>query len=355
MTVASTNSKRSAGSGPPDLSVVIPTRNSASLLAKCLDSLRAELRAGDFEAIVADDGSADADLRLVEACTRGDTGAAIGLVRLDRVGPAAARNAAAATARGEWLLFLDDDVVAPPGFLAKARGLLAEGVADVVGCPDIPRPADSYVAKSLRYLELASRRSVERRYAVKSAVLFIRRSAWDALGGFESSRQYYQHEDTNLVARARAAGLRVLYDDRLWVHHRAPGLRDYLHKWRLLLASTDIPNGLAYYRVPHTLALAGVGAGVLAAASSGLLRWRSVSFLTASVALATAAAATRLSGADPVYFPGILAAGLLRLALMPAGAGVYVWHRLRRDPKLAKPQVPRRRSGSARRASSRQV
>jgi GT2 family glycosyltransferase len=291
--------------------------------------LRAELRAGDFEAIVVDDGSAGADLSLVEACTLGDAGAAIRLVRLDRVGPAAARNAAAATARGEWLLFLDDDVVAPPGFLGRAHRLLADGVADVVGCPDIPRPRDSYVAKSLRYLELASRRSVERRYAVKSAVLFIRRSAWDALGGFEPGRQYYQHEDTDLVARARAAGLRVQYDDRLWIHHRAPGLRDYLRKWRLLLASTDIPNGLAYYRVPHTLVLAGLGLGVLAAAASGRLRWRSVGFLTASAALATTAAATRLSRADPAYLPGILAAGLLRLVLMPAGAGVYAWYRMR--------------------------
>jgi glycosyltransferase involved in cell wall biosynthesis len=338
MTAAPTRSKRAAGSKPPDLSVVIPTRNSASLLAACLHSLKAELRAGDFEAIVVDDGSADAELRLVEASTLGDSGAAIRLVRLDRVGPAAARNAAATIARGEWLLFLDDDVVAPPGFLARARSLLAEGVADVIGCPDIPRPNDSYVAKSLRYLELASRRSVERRYAVKSAVLFIRRSAWDSLGGFESSRQYYQHEDTDLVARARGSGLRVLYDDRLWVHHRAPGLRDYLHKWRLLLTSTDIPNGLAYYRVPHTLALVGVGAGVVAAACSGRLRWRSVSLLTASAALATTAVATRLSRAEPSYFPGILAAGLLRLVLMPVGAVVYVCHRLRGRPKGAEPQ-----------------
>lgn len=93
-------------------SVVIPTYNRPDRLAACLDHLaRQTLGLGNFEVIVVDDGS-DAELAPVVGRLRETL--AIRLVKQRNTGPAEARNAGAALARGEFIAFTDDDC-APDG------------------------------------------------------------------------------------------------------------------------------------------------------------------------------------------------------------------------------------------------
>ncbi len=102
----------------PKLSVVIPAYNNGSTLRVVLDALcRQTMPAGDFEVIVGDDGSTPPLAPVVEEYA---DRLQIACVRAERNhGRSANRNAAAARASSEALLFLDADTVAHPRLLER--------------------------------------------------------------------------------------------------------------------------------------------------------------------------------------------------------------------------------------------
>ncbi|MFI9643171.1 glycosyltransferase family 2 protein [Micromonospora sp. NPDC051925] len=109
----------------PRLSVVIPAHNNAAALDTTLASLtRQSLPPEDFEVIVGDDGSA---VPLAPVTERYADRLRISCVRSEaNRGRSANRNAAAARAHADTLLFLDADTVAHPTLLARHRAYHAE-------------------------------------------------------------------------------------------------------------------------------------------------------------------------------------------------------------------------------------
>lgn len=104
----------------PRFSVVIPAFNAAGTLARAVESVFAQSWPA-HEIIVVDDGSADATAEVAASF-----GGAVRVIRQPNRGVAAARNAGAAAASGDWLAFLDaDDWYAPD----RLR-LHAEWIAD---------------------------------------------------------------------------------------------------------------------------------------------------------------------------------------------------------------------------------
>ena len=95
-------------SDPPSplVSVVIPTHNRPSQLARCLASIAAAQVPGPIEVVVVDDGGS-AQLEPIVEPLRDSVGAI--LVRESQGGPGAARNLGVARARGKYILFTDDD------------------------------------------------------------------------------------------------------------------------------------------------------------------------------------------------------------------------------------------------------
>ena len=89
----------------PRFSVIVPVYSGPALLSECLRSIRASTF-GDYELLVSDDGSPDADeIRSVAAQYEAT------LIRSDKqTGAAAARNRAARVAVGDQLVFFDADV-----------------------------------------------------------------------------------------------------------------------------------------------------------------------------------------------------------------------------------------------------
>src|SRR3954466_3165587 len=92
-----------------EISVVVPTRNRAGRLRALLESLAAQPA---HEVVVVDNASRDDTQAVV-------TKAGVRRIRLpEPMGPAVARNRGWREARGDLIVFTDDDVVARPGWLA---------------------------------------------------------------------------------------------------------------------------------------------------------------------------------------------------------------------------------------------
>ena len=200
------------------VSVVIPARNAAGTLPFQLEALRRQDHDGDWEVVVADDGSTDGTGAVAAAF-----GASLPVRVVDtgpRRGPAAARNAGARAAAGTRLLFTDADDVAAPGWLhglARSSHLFATG--PIPRFRGRGRPPDGL-------LGLASRPPTLLGYLpyAPGANLAIDAACFAALGGFDESLRV--GEDVDLSWRAQLAGQELAFvadaivhkrdDDRAW-------------------------------------------------------------------------------------------------------------------------------------------
>jgi teichuronic acid biosynthesis glycosyltransferase TuaG len=112
------------------VSVLVPAFNAASTIVPTIRSALAQ-RAVSLELIVADDGSTDRTASIVSEAAAADH--RVRLVRTPgRTGPAGARNAAAAVARGRWLALLDSDDVWHADKLARQLDCAARSGAAIV-------------------------------------------------------------------------------------------------------------------------------------------------------------------------------------------------------------------------------
>jgi glycosyltransferase involved in cell wall biosynthesis len=97
----------------PYFSVVIPTHNRLAMLLRVLDALAAQQDAPDFETIVINDGSTDDTDRAISERTD------IVYRAQANAGPGAARNHGVSLASGAFVVFIGDDTVPEPRFLAE--------------------------------------------------------------------------------------------------------------------------------------------------------------------------------------------------------------------------------------------
>ena len=99
-----------------DVSIVVSTRDRTSLFPHSLRSLVMRSSAVPFEIVVVDNGSSDSTGNVVRAWTRRDE--RVRLVEEPKVGLSFAKNAGLRSVRGSLVLFTDDDVVVPDGWVA---------------------------------------------------------------------------------------------------------------------------------------------------------------------------------------------------------------------------------------------
>ena len=113
----------------PRISVIVPAYNAQAALGRCLDSIeRQTLRA--IEAIVVDDGSADATARVASGHAAAD--ARVRAIRQENAGVSAARNAGLAVARGDVAMFVDADDWIDADACERVLGVFGATGAEVV-------------------------------------------------------------------------------------------------------------------------------------------------------------------------------------------------------------------------------
>ena len=98
------------------ISVVIPTKNRSTLLAQALDCVESQTLSRDhYEVIVIDNDSCDDTRAVLEQKYKTYSNLKFGFQ--EKPGAAATRNAGLRLAKGDLILFIDDDVQAEPGLL----------------------------------------------------------------------------------------------------------------------------------------------------------------------------------------------------------------------------------------------
>ena len=125
------------------ISVIMPVYNGADFIVQSLPPLlEMEQRGEILEVIVIDDGSTDRSKKIAEEL------GAIVLSSGGRMGPGGARNQAAAVAQGEFLWFVDADVVVHADAAeCLARGFANEQIVAVFGSYDSNPPARNFFSR----------------------------------------------------------------------------------------------------------------------------------------------------------------------------------------------------------------
>lgn len=307
------------------LSVIVPTYNGARVLSRCLRSLVVQDTTFSWEILVMDDGSTD-ETPAVAGRFAAAHPALVRYYRLLHRGLPATKNAGIALARGEILLFLDDDIVIPGGLLQRLVDYMEDGGLDVVGVLDLPMEGDTYLARCLRYMENFSRTVLEKGVLDVKAAAAYRRKCFEHVGLFDESRTYYRAEDAEFNRRCRNAGLKVELAPQLQVYHRADDLVGFVRKSLLGLRHMDVPGGFRYFRCHFSLAvLVSMVLWVVVALHhfTAALLLLGAGFLSALL-LGTCIA--RSAGVSLGYVPGIVAVGAVRIFFILMGGIRYMFY-----------------------------
>jgi GT2 family glycosyltransferase len=186
------------------ISYLLPTRNRREALSKTLDALgdlsaHAHEQVGGAEVIVIDNASREP----VELPAGLANGMALKVVRLDVNIGAAARNAGAAVAQGDWLVMLDDD---SHPLDVNHVWVLAETEAEVAA-----------IGASI-HLPRRGREDGGLPEVIVGCGAAVRREPFLEVGGYDPAFGFYA-EEYDLCAKLAMAGWRTVHDLRFRVLH----------------------------------------------------------------------------------------------------------------------------------------
>jgi O-antigen biosynthesis protein len=232
----------------PFVSIIVPTKDKIDLLRLCVESLRERtVYPGGFEILVIDNRSETDEARAYFAELE-RTGAARVLAYDAPFNYSAINNFGVRHAKGEVLAFLNNDIEAiAPSWLAEmtAHALRPEigAVGTMLYYPDdtiqhagvglglhtlvghlhrgLPRGATGYADRAALTQNMS---------AVTAACLVIRRSVFEAVGGFEEEHLHVAFNDVDLCLRLRAAGHRLVWTPHAEMYHHEGASRGRVEK-----------------------------------------------------------------------------------------------------------------------------
>lgn len=227
----------------PLVSIIVPTRDRARLLRNCIDGVLNHTAYRNIELLIVDNDSRQARTHRLLRTLCADPRVRV----LHYAGPfnwSAMNNLAAAQARGEVLLLLNNDVevilqAGRSGWLHEMVGQALRPEVGAVGArllfPDgrlqhagITLGAGAGAAHPMRHADIADIAAplgldhVRGVAAATGACLAIRRSVFHEVGGIEAEQLGHTHNDIDLCLRLRDRGYRVIVTPHAsLIHHEA--------------------------------------------------------------------------------------------------------------------------------------
>lgn len=218
----------------PTVSIVVPTYNRSYFIEKAFSSLVDQAYPKDrFEIIVVDDGSRDRTDEILERFRKSYP--SFRYFSQPNKGPAAARNLGIRYAKGDIILFMDDDCLADENWVTElVLGYGDERVGGVAGkikyVPPDNNIANQFAARSDGAGQ-AFCANGEINFFVTANASF-RRDVINQVGGFDETFPHAAHEDVDLSHRIKQAGWKLVYSDDAVVHHyHYHNLKGDLKKW----------------------------------------------------------------------------------------------------------------------------
>jgi hypothetical protein len=266
----------------PTVTIVIPGRNAARHIDRCLTAIRAQ--SATLPVVVVDCGSADDTAERARrwgATVVGLPGAAAGQ----------ARNVGARSASSEIVAFVDADNEVRGGWLDACAGAFEDQATAAAGQSYRTVDGPTWVQSTYDLLRVrpASRVDVE---WIGAGNFAVRRAAFDAVGGFDE--RLHTCEDVALCAALRSGGYRVVAEPGMEsVHHGDPATLLALFRGELWRGRDNLRVSL---RPPRSLRSL-VGLTVSALAAAGLVIFAVALLLSPWLGAIPAACAAAVAGA----------------------------------------------------------
>lgn len=257
----------------PQVSIVIPVFNQFCYTYKCLKSILEHTEKTPYEVIIADDCSTD-QVKELEKVVSGITV----IHNKENLKFLLNCNHAAEYAKGEYILFLNNDTQVQPNWLRPLVELMERRPdAGMVGSklvyPQGPlQEAGGILWKdgsAWNYGHLKNPQNAEFAYVkeadyISGAAIMIRASLWKEIGGFDTTFVPAYYEDTDLAFEVRKHGYKVLLQPASVVVHfegvsngtdTSSGLKNYqvvnqrkfFEKWKEVLEAEHFENGTNVY------------------------------------------------------------------------------------------------------------
>jgi len=205
----------------PTATIVVPTFARLPSLRRCLDGItHLEATTFSFEVVVVDDGGPEPLDALVAAYAhRLD----LRLVRQSHGGPAAARNAGVAVARGRYLVFIDDDCTPAAGWLAELvrelmrddRRLLGGRVENAL----IDNPYSTASERISQFVYEYNRTGTALEPFFTTNNIALSAHLFQKIGGFTTSIPSATAEDKEFCDRVRAQGFPLAHVPSAVLYH----------------------------------------------------------------------------------------------------------------------------------------
>ncbi len=216
-------------------SIVISAYNQVETLKMALESLRRQIKNPKaFEIVIADDASSDGTADFVRKLrypiflkySRSET----------NQGRAKNRNRGFEKAAGEWLIFIDGDMVPGPDFIESYLSAW-EAFPNGVSLGSYEHPAEWKSSRWHRYLEsrgrlgMAPGARVPGKYFT-SGNFSIKKTTLECLGGFDTSFEGWGGEDTDFGLRLEAKNIPLNFIPKAFcLHYHKKGLPEVINEY----------------------------------------------------------------------------------------------------------------------------
>ncbi len=221
----------------PDVSIIIPTRNSLSLLRKCLDSLRVKTNYPNYEVIVIDNQSSEP--KFLEYIRQQQSDGLIKVIRYDKpFNHSEMNNIAVKSVNSELVVFMNNDIeiitdnwleqlvatvtleknLACVGCLLLYGNKTVQHGGIILGIHGLAGHSHQYIYGELPGYNCRLQ-ALQEISAVTAALLIVKKSAFEKVGGFLSNKYPTLLNDVDLCLRFRKEGFRCLYNPMVRAYH----------------------------------------------------------------------------------------------------------------------------------------